>query len=311
MVTRDEFYVDSMDQVHMIHGYRWYDPEKEFVGVLQLVHGMLEYIKRYDELARRMASAGYFVIGHDHLGHGDSVKGPEELGCLGEEGAVLWLKDVELVRRMACALCPNVPCIMLGHSMGSFLVRRYLIYHGDRVDGAVLLGTGQQRFLTVKLGLLLVYAGMLRGGRDGRSRILDFLSCEGYARRYPDNAHTGSWMSRDPQILMDALQDERMNFQFTRGAYEALFRTVEEDIDLRRVRRMPKELPLLVLSGTEDPVGDYGKGVLRFIRMLKKAGMEDVTYTLYPGARHELLNDLDKEAVMEQIETWCQGVRSR
>ena len=125
MVTREEFYVNSMDGIHMIHGYRWYDPSRKWIGVLQIVHGMLEYIERYDEFAEKMAEAGYYVIGHDHLGHGDSVNGAEELGKLGEEGAVLWLKDMELVRRMASAAAPKVPYIMLGHSMGSYLVRRY------------------------------------------------------------------------------------------------------------------------------------------------------------------------------------------
>ena len=124
MVVREEFYVDSMDRVHMIHGYRWYDPEQEWIGVLQIIHGMLEYIERYDEFAEKMAEAGYYVIGHDH---GDSVNSMEELGHLGEDGAVLWLKDMELVRRMAVAAAPNLPYIMLGHSMGSFLARRYLI----------------------------------------------------------------------------------------------------------------------------------------------------------------------------------------
>lgn len=89
MVVREEFYVDSMDRVHMIHGYRWYDPEQEWIGVLQIIHGMLEYIERYDEFAEKMAEAGYYVIGHDHLGHGDSVNSMEELGHLGEDGAVL------------------------------------------------------------------------------------------------------------------------------------------------------------------------------------------------------------------------------
>ena len=118
-----------------------------------------------NEFAEKMVEAGYYVIGHDHLGHGDSVNSMEELGHLGEDGAVLWLKDMELVRRMAVAAAPNLPYIMLGHSMGSFLARRYLIYHGERIDGAVLIGTGQQPFLMVKLGLLTVWAGkLLKGG---------------------------------------------------------------------------------------------------------------------------------------------------
>lgn len=305
MVTREEFYVNSMDGIHMIHGYRWYDPEIKCKGILQLVHGMLEYIERYDELAKRMAEAGYFVIGHDHLGHGDSVNDTKELGYVGADGAVLWLKDMEMIRRMAVSYVPPVPYIMLGHSMGSYLVRRYLIYHGKRIDGAVIMGTGQQSPALIKSALAITYSSMVKSGSKGHSRLLNNLTCSGFAKRYPDNAHTGSWMSRDPQVLLHALQDEHMNFQFTLNAFEALFRTIEEVIDPRRAARMPKNLPLLVLSGDEDPVGGNGKGVRKFESMLKKIGMKDVTCILYPKNRHELVNDLDKEQVMRDILQWC------
>ena len=223
MVTREEFYVDSVDGIHMIHGYRWYDPEVEYKGVLQLVHGMLEYIERYNELAEYMASAGYFVVGHDHLGHGDSVKSPDELGYVGKQGAVLWLRDIGQIRRMAVSYAPKVPYIMLGHSMGSFLVRRYLIYHGKKVDGAILMGTGQQPMPAVKAGLALTYLGMLRSGKRGKSRLLDNLTCSGFAKLYPDNARTGSWMSRDPQVMMDVVNDKKMNFHFSLSPYSKLF----------------------------------------------------------------------------------------
>ena len=308
MVTREEFYVDSADGIHMIHGYRWYDSEIKCRGILQLVHGMLEYIERYDELAKRMAEKGYFVIGHDHLGHGDSVKDVSELGYVGEQGAVLWLKDMEQVRRMGVSWAPGAPYILLGHSMGSFLVRRYLIYYGDRVDGAILMGTGQQRPLLVKAGLAVTYVNMMRHGKKGHSRLLNNLTCSGYAKRYPDNAHTGSWMSRDPEVLNHALQDKKMNFQFTLNAFEALFRTVEEVVNPKRAARMPKDLPLLVLSGDADPVGENGKGVRRFEAMLKKIGMRHVTCIIYPESRHELINDLDKERVFRDIQKWCDKI---
>ena len=311
MVTREEFYVDSVDGIHMIHGYRWYDPEVEYKGVLQLVHGMLEYIERYNELAEYMASAGYFVVGHDHLGHGDSVKSPEELGYVGKQGAVLWLRDIGQIRRMAVSYAPKVPYIMLGHSMGAFLVRRYLIYHGKKVDGAILMGTGQQPMPAVKAGLALTYLGMLRSGKRGKSRLLDNLTCSGFAKLYPDNARTGSWMSRDPQVMMDVVNDKKMNFHFSLNAFEALLRTVEEVIDPRRAARMPRDLPILILSGDADPVGENGKGVRRFEKMLKKIGMRKVTCKLYPENRHELINDLDKQEVFQDIRKWCDTIRRR
>ena len=308
MVTREEFYVDSVDGIHMIHGYRWYDPEIKSKGVLQIVHGMLEYIDRYDELARHMASEGYFVIGHDHLGHGDSVGHTSELGYVGKHGAVLWLRDMEQIRKMAVAYMPKLPYIMLGHSMGSYLVRRYLIYHGKRVDGAIIMGTGHQPAILIKAGLLITYANMIRKGSRGHSVLLNNLTCSGFAKRYPDNARTGSWMSRDPQVLVSALQDKKMNYDFTLNAFEALFRTIEEVLDPKRVSRMPKTLPLLILSGDEDPVGENGKGVARFRTMLNKIGMKNVSCVIYPENRHELVNDLDKDQVFKDIQDWCNSI---
>lgn len=308
MVTREEFYVDSTDGIHMVHGYRWYDPEIKCRGILQIIHGMLEYIERYEELAQYMASAGYFVVGHDHLGHGDSVNDASELGYVGKQGAVLWLKDMERIRKMAVSYAPHVPYIMLGHSMGSYLLRRYLIYHGDRVDGAVIMGTGHQPAGLVKTGLAVTYANMVRRGSKGHSALLNNLTCSGFAKRYPDNARTGSWMSRDPQVMVHALQDKKMNFQFSLNAFEALFRTIEEVIDPKRAAKMPKNLPILILSGDEDPVGDNGKGVRRFEAMLKKIGMKNVTCHLYPENRHELINDLDKEQVFKDIRKWCSAI---
>lgn len=311
LVTREEFYVNSSDGVHMIHGYRWYEPAMKIKGILQMVHGMLEYIDRYEELAEFMASSGYFVIGHDHLGHGESVSNASELGYVGKYGAVLWLRDIELIRKMAASYAPKAPYILLGHSMGSFLVRRYLIYHAKRIDGAVIMGTGHQSSVMVKAGIGLTYMSMLQRGHKGHNSFLNNMTCSGFAKRYPDNARTGSWMSRDPQVLVSALQDPKMNFEFTLNAFEALFRTVEETVDPKRAERMPKELPLLLLSGDEDPVGENGKGVRRFESMLKKIGMQDVTCILYPENRHELIHDLDKEQVMKDILNWCSRIEKK
>ncbi len=308
VVVREEFYVDSTDGRHMIHGYRWFDPDRKWKGVLQLVHGMMEHIGRYQEFAEYMAENGYYVIGHDHLGHGYSVSDVEELGCVSKEGARQWLKDIEIVHRMGRACAPGLPYIILGHSMGSFLVRRYLIYAGKRVDGAVIMGTGQQNRLTLKIGLGAVALEGLRVGDRGCSTLLDNMACSGYAKKYPDNAKNGSWVSRDPQTAIRSAQDNRMNFRFTVNAYRALFQTIEEIVDPRRVARMPKELPLLVLSGGDDLVGACGKGIRRFERMLKTVGMKKVTCVLYPKNRHELLNELDKELVYQDIRQWCDRV---
>ena len=173
------------------------------------------------------------------------------------------------------------------------------------------MGTGQQNPLLVKTGLLVTYLDMMLIGPKGHSKFLDQMTCSGFVRKFPDNRKTGSWVSRDPQVLIHTLQDPLMNFGFTLNAYEALLRTIEEATDSRRVVKMPRDLPILILSGDEDPVGGNGKGVRRFEKMLKRAGMKNVTCMLYPHARHELLNDLDKEQVLHDIEHWCDTIERR
>lgn len=308
MVTREEFYVNSTDGIHMIHGYRWYDTGKKFKGVLQLVHGMLEYIERYEEIAEYMAQEGYFVIGHDHLGHGDSVNGPDELGYVSEDGAANWVKDIGLVRKMAATYALDVPYFMLGHSMGSFLVRRYLIYHGDKVDGALLLGTGHPSRALIRSGLAVTGALKLKAGGRGNSRFLDLMTCTGYAKRYPNNAKDGSWLSRDPQVLVHALMDPKQHFRFSLNAYGALFETMDEVTQEKRMKKMPKNLSLMILSGGDDLVGEKGKGIQRLENALNRIGMKDVTCILYPDGRHELLNDLDKQQVLQDIRLWCNAI---
>ncbi len=306
MVTREEFYVNSMDGIHMIHGYRWYDPSRKWIGVLQIVHGMLEYIERYDEFAEKMAEAGYYVIGHDHLGHGDSVNGAEELGKLGEEGAVLWLKDMELVRRMASAAAPKVPYIMLGHSMGSYMLRKYLAIHGEGLTGAIIMGTGCIPDNTTKLAMFIAKLQAAFFGWHHRSKLLQKLSYDKYYHQFDLTGKdaSNSWLTKDEEIVKTYYADPKCTFVFTVNAYMGLFEAVLFDNQQENIEAVPKSLPLFFVSGAMDPVGGCGSGVKKVYNKFDAAGKEDITWKLYDNDRHEILNETDRDVVYHDILAW-------
>ena len=301
MVVREEFYVDSMDRVHMIHGYRWYDPEQEWIGVLQIVHGMLEYIERYDEFAEKMAEAGYYVIGHDHLGHGDSVDSMEELGHLGEDGAVLWLKDMELVRRMAVAAAPNLPYIMLGHSMGSFISRlaaeKYI-----KPDKFIIMGTGGPN-PAAGIGLIAIDVVKFFKGERYISKAIDNLAFGTYNSHFKDENDPIAWLTKDKEQKKKYAADPYCTFKFTVSAMHDLV-TLNKKAN-RAAWFQNIKMPVLLVSGADDPVGNYGKGVTKVYEKLKKAGC-NVQIKLYENCRHEILNDTCRDEVVRDIENFIE-----
>ena len=307
MITREEFYVDSTDNVHMIHGYRWYDPEVKSRGILQIVHGMLEYIERYEELAQYMASAGYFVVGHDHLGHGDSVNDASELGYVGEQGAVHWLKDMEMIRKMAVSYAPGVPCIMLGHSMGSILLRQYIQTYGTGLAGALLIGVvAEQPQVSLRFGQCLCRMIALVRGWHYRSKLVDKVVTGSFNKKYKPARTRADWVTGDLDKLDAYVADPLCSFVFTVNAYYHLLEGMRKMQKKESVFMIPKTLPILFAAGTDDPVGRYGKGVRKIYEKYKAAGIRDVSLRLYAGDRHELLNERDRKQVSEDLYHWIE-----
>ena len=310
MVTREEFYVDSADGIHMIHGYRWYDPEMEYKGVLQLVHGMQEYIERYQELAEYMASAGYFVVGHDHLGHGDSVKSPEELGYVGRQGAVLWLRDIGQIRRMAVSYAPKVPYIILGHSMGSFVCRAYVARFGSDMKAVALMGTSAGPGAAVgQLQLQALKVLVHRCGPKGHDPLPQKLSTGAYNKAFAPNRTPNDWVSTDETEVDRYTNDPLCGFPLTVSGYRDV---AELLLDINKplwYRKIPKHVPFLLLSGEQDPVGDFGKGVRKVYAGMRRAGCQ-VELKLYPGLRHALITEQNHFRVYNDLLTFFEKART-
>lgn len=304
-MQKKEFYFDSRDGEHKIHAIRWIPDGEKPVCILQIVHGMSEYIDRYDEFARYLADRGILVVGDDHLGHGKSVKpgGPYGYFCK-EDAPTVLVRDEHRLKKMTQEQYPGVPYIILGHSMGSFITRNYLMRYGTGIDGAIIVGTGMQP------KLVLIFARILAGidgalfGADHVSKVVDKAAFGVYNKKIESPKTSFDWLSRNEENVRKYVDDPLCGFIFTVNGFQTLFRLIYNLHNTEELRKMPMDLPVFFLSGADDPVGDYGKSVEKVYQSFRELGMGNVQMKLYPQDRHELLNEVDREDAYGDIYRW-------
>lgn len=298
-----DFYIPSSDKTSRIHGTHWLAVGRTR-AVLQLSHGMIEHIGRYRQLAEYFTERGIAVIGHDHLGHGRTTAVEAHGVFAGENGAFYVLEDLRLVSEYVKRQYPGIPHFMLGHSMGSFFVRRFLTIYGEMVDGVILTGTGEQSGITLRAGSAVVAKAVRRMGRTAFDSRLHDLVLGGYNKHFSPTRTEHDWLSRDVEEALKYEADPDCQFIFSNGAYEDFFRVMVDLNQKKQFERIPKSLPILMLSGAQDPVGQKGRGVYRAYRKLKDAGIADISMKLYPGARHELFKEMNRLEVFDDIRVW-------
>ena len=304
MVKNEHFSLPSSNGRSRLSGRIWM-PEGRPKMVLQLAHGMIEYVDRYEEFAIELASRGAAVAGCDHLGHGRTAAGPEEFGYFAEEkGWVYLVKDLHRTRKVLERKYPGVPYFMMGHSMGSFMLRRYLTVHGNGLKGAVLMGTGNQPRPAVLAGLALSSLFSVLLGADYRSDGVNRVWRWNFNRKFRPLETSMYWLSTEEEQVKKFIKDPYCGFQFSFSAYRDLLQMVYDGEDLRLARRIPSRLPVLLISGGSDPVGQEGKGVLSAAELLDRAGVRRTKVILYPGLRHELVMEKNRKEVAEDIYQW-------
>lgn len=307
---RDEFYFPSKDGNTEIHTIEW-KPEGEVKAVLQLCHGMVEYIRRYDEFAEFMCSRGYYVVGNDHLGHGKSVQSKSEYGFFNEKyGNACVIGDMHTLRQRTMKKYPDVPYFILGHSMGSLLVRQYIQMYGNGLSGAVLLGVVSDRKKAVLVcGKRLCRLMAVFRGWHYRSRLIDGMVLGSYNKKFKPARTRADWMTSDKEHLDAYVSDPLCSFVFTVNAYYSMFTGMLSMEKKESIYMIPKTLPILFAAGSDDPVGNFGKGVRKIYEQYKAAGLQDVTLRLYAGDRHELLNETDRQQVYQDLFDWLEEKR--
>ncbi|MBQ7840493.1 MAG: alpha/beta hydrolase [Lachnospiraceae bacterium] len=312
-MTKEEFYFDSRDGETRIHAIKWI-PDAKPVCILQIVHGMAEYSARYERLAEVLAKEGILVAAQDHLGHGLSVsdkngKADHPLGFFcSHDPATVVIRDVHRLKKTVQEQYPGIPYLILGHSMGSFMLRNYLQRYGSGIDGAIIMGTGMMPQMAVKFaGLLSKLLGLVQGEKH-KSAFLDKMAFGSYNKQIADPATEKDWLSRDEQEVQKYIADPLCGFTFTINGFATLFELMDRLYKKEDLQKMPKELPVLFLSGDKDPVGDYGKAVERVAAEFQKLGMQRVECKLYSGMRHEVLNEIGREEVEADILSWIKKI---
>lgn len=301
---KNDLYYDSIDGKTKIHAVEWI-PDGEPRAVLQLIHGMNEFINRYDEYASFMADQGFYVVGNDHVGHGESVVSDELRGFFREKnGNKVLLEDLETLRKMAAEKYPDVPYFILGHSMGSFLARQFVALHGSELAGAVIMGTGTTPLPVLKSGMALCTLIGAVKGKTYRSSLVNNIATGSYLKRFEPARTPADWLSKNEPNIDAYISNPWCRVTFTVAAYKDMFYSIQDCQSKKTIAKIPKDLPLLVTSGEEDPVGDYSKGVKLAYQSYVDAGIKDVTLKIYPGDRHEILNELDRDVVYADILKW-------
>lgn len=276
-------------------------PEGEPKAVVQFVHGMAEHIDRYDAPARALAAAGYAVTGHNHLGHGP--KGEIKGYFADKNGWQCLIDDVHTLRTETQAYFPGKPYFLLGHSMGSFVVRGYLLEKADGLQGAILSGTGWYSPGTLAGGLTIANVNCLLGGAKKECDLIKkavSLSSKGnFENRTPCD-----WLSRDTAEVDKYVADPLCGFTFTTSGYRDMFRGLKRLISMNNLKKMRPDLPVYFFSGDKDPVGASGAGVTKIVQQFRDAGVKDVEVKLYPDGRHEMFNELNREEVYADLIRW-------
>lgn len=281
------------------------EPQGEPRGMVQFVHGMAEYIERYLPTMERLAGEGYLCFGHDHFGHGHTVQKTRYLGHLDfKSGAQTMIQDVIAVTEHMKAKYPNLPCILFGHSMGSFVVRCVAAKDTTQYAGLIPCGTGGPN---PALGAGKALASLLCciKGQRAHSDLMYVLMFGAYTKRFDDTS-AFSWVNSDQSLVEEYEDDPLCGFPFTIGGLRSLL-NVHGEANGKAIKHTPADLPILLIAGENDPVGDYGKGVEKVRDLYTKAGVKDVTCRLY-DARHEILNEAVKATVWDDILAWMDRI---
>ena len=309
MVRKEELTYKSRDRQTMLHAIRWI-PEGEPIAILQIIHGMQEYVDRYDEFANYLAERGILVMGNDHLGHGGSLgeKGTYGYFCKNDPATVL-VRDAHRLKKMTQEEYPGIPCFILGHSFGSFVAREYITRYGTGISGAIIQATGYMSNGNLKSLIRLINFLTFIMGEKYRSEMLDKKLFKGYLKQIPNAKTPKDWLSHNEESVDKYVADPACNFIFTLNGFKTMAELLKRNQDTDRIQDIPKELPILITGGKEDPVSDYGDALEKLYGTYKnELQIENVDLKIYEGFRHELQQEIGREQVFEEQYEWIKKV---
>lgn len=299
-MKNEEFFYKGCDG-KLIHSLRW--KASTAAAVLQISHGMAEHAARYAGLAEWLNGRGYTVYANDHRGHGRTAGFPDEIGFIGEDGFERTLGDVYLLTCHIKETHPGLPVFLLGHSFGSFIAQDYITRYGGGLGGVILSGSAMKGGFDVRAGLALASV-MKVAGEKRRNNVLDYLMFGRFNRGIENPVSKFDWLSRDAREVAKYDADPLCGEVFTTNFFFQFMRGLSGLYNRDKAVRIPKGLPVCIISGGSDPVGGYGKSVEKLHGFYKGLGIGDLTLKLYEGGRHEMLNETNRSEVYEFIGSW-------
>lgn len=305
MYTKEKDYFVSSNGVDTVACWS-YVPERDPKAIVQIAHGMSEHSGRYHAFAEFLVENDILVCANDHLGHGDAAATPEDFGYFGKgNGWVHMTDDLYLLTKKMKEKYGDKPYFLIGHSMGSLLCRAYMSCYGQDLSGVVLIGTSGQNPKAKTFLPLVNLIGKIRGERH-RSGFIHYMAFGNYNKKYEKGSSKLAWMSQDDEVLNAFRADPKCNFILTVAGFRDLIKLLVYVSRKDWASEVPAQLPVILLSGDMDPVGDYGEGTRQVFKQLQLAGLTDLSLKLYTGLRHELLNEPEKEQVYQDILQWLQ-----
>jgi alpha-beta hydrolase superfamily lysophospholipase len=285
-----------------------WDKVKEPRGIVQIFHGMAEHAKRYAHFAAFLNQNGFIVYAHDHRGHGKTAGSTKALGHIGTDGFNNITKDAYAVTCRLKKRYPHLPVIILGHSFGSFVAQEYLTHHSDEIQGMILSGSGLQKGTAITIGRLISTFQYHFMDPYKTDKLMHFLSFYGYNKRFNDSHSSSRWLTSDLSEVEKYEQDIYCGTLFPIHFYYYFLKGLGNLYKPEKLSQIKKDLPLLILSGTMDPVGNYGESVHKLYKMYTNLGMQSITLKLFTNGRHELLNERNRLEVYNSLLYWMNQV---
>ena len=297
---RKDIYYKSQDNFTNIHACIW-EPSCKIKAILQVSHGMIEHIKRYENFAEELNKNGILVCGNDHLGHGLSVIDNEHYGYFAANNADdILIEDVYSLTKLIKEDYKDTPYFVLGHSMGSFIIRNYIAKHGNDIDGVIISGTGyQSSFKMLFAKIITSIIQFYKRGWFYRSRFLANRTIGNYHKFFNNNENRYCWLTKDKNIIKSYESDPLCNFKFTCNGYFTMFSLIQNANKI--AKKIHKNLPILFISGKDDPVGNFGKGIIKLTKKYENLGLNDIKVKIYNNMRHEVINETERAIVLNDI----------
>lgn len=286
--------------------YGWL-PGGEPTAIIHIAHGMAEYAERYAPIAEMLVKKGIAVYAHDQRAHGRAVADESALGLADRNWFNNQVDDMRYIIKHLRDLHPGKKIFLLGHSMGSFVAQRFFQSSGELIDGLILSASNGQKDPLLPLGIFVAGMQAKLMGVHHRSKLINTLSFGKFNKAFKPNRTTFDWLSRNNEEVDKYIASPLCGFICSAGYFHSFFKGINDLLKKENIKNIPAEVPVYLFSGDKDPVGLFGKGFMRLYENWKAAGVKDISYKLYPGGRHEMLNEVNREEVVEDLLSWLDG----